>query len=281
MGILDDAIREHLDLKRKHGAENTDLDRLEKEAFGPSERPGEPDSREMPLGPEQTEVAGASTGDHDDQAPDAKVVGTERPSEEMRSPAEQARQEYSALGDTVAHPAVEDPLAAAPAPPGSEGIATEPPEAPEAEIFDQDDLELDDLDLDLDVGGLDEDASPESEAPAVPPTEAEGDDFEFEIAAEPALAVEQPIPDASVVEDLERIPAVETAEATEPTEADDPLEAASDPARPLVDEDEEDEIEDDEEDLLEETPEFLQDRPEDEQLWFEQRGKPKDFDFDD
>jgi hypothetical protein len=34
-----------------------------------------------------------------------------------------------------------------------------------------------------------------------------------------------------------------------------------------------------EEDVLEETPEFLQDTPEHDRLWFEQRG-PKDFDFD-
>ena len=35
---------------------------------------------------------------------------------------------------------------------------------------------------------------------------------------------------------------------------------------------------DDDEDVLEETPEFLRDRPEDDELWFEQ-GEPKDFDF--
>ena len=32
------------------------------------------------------------------------------------------------------------------------------------------------------------------------------------------------------------------------------------------------------EDVLEETPEFLRERPEDDELWFEQ-GEPKDFDF--
>jgi hypothetical protein len=32
--------------------------------------------------------------------------------------------------------------------------------------------------------------------------------------------------------------------------------------------------------VLEETPEFLQDTPENERLWFEQKP-PKDFDFDD
>ena len=34
-----------------------------------------------------------------------------------------------------------------------------------------------------------------------------------------------------------------------------------------------------EEDVLEETPEFLEETPEQDRLWFEQRP-PKDFDFD-
>ena len=39
MGILDDAIREHLDLKRKHGARDADLREIEDEAFGSTDRP--------------------------------------------------------------------------------------------------------------------------------------------------------------------------------------------------------------------------------------------------
>jgi hypothetical protein len=39
MGILDDAIREHLDLKRKHGAHDADLREIEDEAFGSTDRP--------------------------------------------------------------------------------------------------------------------------------------------------------------------------------------------------------------------------------------------------
>ena len=35
MGLLDDAIRQHLDLKRRHGADPTDVAKLEHEAFGP------------------------------------------------------------------------------------------------------------------------------------------------------------------------------------------------------------------------------------------------------
>ena len=37
---------------------------------------------------------------------------------------------------------------------------------------------------------------------------------------------------------------------------------------------------DDEEDVLEETPDFLQETPEHDRLWFEQKP-PRDFDFDD
>src|SRR5947208_553088 len=43
MSILDDAIREHLELKRAHGADEAELKKLEDEAFGPPGRPGEPD----------------------------------------------------------------------------------------------------------------------------------------------------------------------------------------------------------------------------------------------
>ena len=39
MGILDDAIREHLDLKRKHGARDVDIREIEDEAFGSTDRP--------------------------------------------------------------------------------------------------------------------------------------------------------------------------------------------------------------------------------------------------
>jgi hypothetical protein len=43
MSILDDAIREHLELKRAHGADEGVLKKLEDEAFGPPQRPDEID----------------------------------------------------------------------------------------------------------------------------------------------------------------------------------------------------------------------------------------------
>jgi hypothetical protein len=38
MGLLDDAIREHLELKRKHGANPEDVARQEQEALGPGQQ---------------------------------------------------------------------------------------------------------------------------------------------------------------------------------------------------------------------------------------------------
>jgi hypothetical protein len=42
MGLLDDAIREHLELKRRHGADPTEVARQESEALGPARRAAEP-----------------------------------------------------------------------------------------------------------------------------------------------------------------------------------------------------------------------------------------------
>jgi hypothetical protein len=38
MGLLDDAIRDHLDLKRRHGADPSEIERAEREALGPVRR---------------------------------------------------------------------------------------------------------------------------------------------------------------------------------------------------------------------------------------------------
>jgi hypothetical protein len=42
MGLLDDAIREHLELKRRHGADPGEIERAEREALGPVRRMPEP-----------------------------------------------------------------------------------------------------------------------------------------------------------------------------------------------------------------------------------------------
>src|SRR3954449_3350825 len=42
MGLLDDAIREHLELKRRHGADPSEVERQEQEALGPARRGAAP-----------------------------------------------------------------------------------------------------------------------------------------------------------------------------------------------------------------------------------------------
>ena len=59
MGLLDDAIREHLDLKRRRGADPSEIERAEREALGPVRRGPEPTGDE-PVVPEAE--AGTDTG---------------------------------------------------------------------------------------------------------------------------------------------------------------------------------------------------------------------------
>jgi len=127
MGILDDAIREHLDLKRKHGAPGDDIERLEKEAFGPPTRPGDSDFEE-PAEAASGEALAEETGEEwspERPPPEAEAEGEP-------TAADRARSDYSHLDDTVDHPAVPEPASEEDQP--SEG--PEPAEPPEAEIFD-------------------------------------------------------------------------------------------------------------------------------------------------
>jgi len=56
MGLLDDAIREHLDLKRRRGADPTEIERAEREALGPVRRGPEPTAvPEAALPPDESE----------------------------------------------------------------------------------------------------------------------------------------------------------------------------------------------------------------------------------
>jgi hypothetical protein len=65
MGILDEAIREHLELKRKHGAREADLKNLEQEAFGPPLRPGE-----LPQSPQADTAAALAAQQPAESAPE-------------------------------------------------------------------------------------------------------------------------------------------------------------------------------------------------------------------
>ena len=317
MSILDDAIREHLELKRAHGADEAEIKKLEDEAFGPPGRPEEPD----PLAEAPTEFMVTPEAEGGSEAPDAggrriniadlQEAPPEPGPEEPIVPAEDAAQ---------AAPPAEEPIAAehdalAEAADGSHSteerhaIAEQPTEffdveaemgtedAPAAEAPSPSDEEI----------AAVEAAEPRL-APVEPPTEIhasraepaadlpeeeeEDDDFwseqrlsdeldqaleaPFEEEDEPPLAAapevspaQEPIFEEPDSEEYEQPAVGEVAEASDETEA-------ADEPQPQANYD----PDTGHEDVLEDTPDFLEDAPEDDELWFEQKP-PKDFDFDD
>jgi hypothetical protein len=85
MGLLDDAIKEHLELKRRHGADPGEVARLEHEALGPARRDPAPAAVDEPLADEPVAEAPAATepeaerpAPYDDDADYDEVTEEER-----------------------------------------------------------------------------------------------------------------------------------------------------------------------------------------------------------
>jgi hypothetical protein len=175
-------------------------------------------------------------------------------------PGEVARLEHEALGPARRDPAsaamVDEPVAAEAVP---EPVARDPYLEDDAHGHD-DELSADER-LEAPIHHIEpEVAAPEPEPDPEPEPEP----------AEPVAEVEQPTRQFS----LEEVEA-----ATQDPAAPAPAEAPDEPERPppvedVVPADDEPEAED----VLEETPEFLQETPEHDRLWFEQKP-PRDFDF--
>jgi hypothetical protein len=69
VGLLDDAIREHLDLKRRRGADPTEIERAEREALGPVRRnrePGAADESEAAAAAELDPAVGSAIDEPDE-----------------------------------------------------------------------------------------------------------------------------------------------------------------------------------------------------------------------
>ncbi len=309
MSILDDAIREHLELKRAHGADDAELKKLEDEAFGPPSRPEEPDPvaeapTEFLTTPEAAEATESDEGGRRINIADLQ----EPPAPAGEEPKVEAT-ETEPESDAPPVPA-EDTAQAAP--PAEEPLAAEEPAADERQAIAEQPTEF--FDVEAEMGTEDAPAPPATEAPS--PSDEEIVEVE---AAEPKLAPVEPPTEiyASRAEPpAEAEPALEDEEDEEfwsdqrlSDELDQALEAPAEElpiepepaaAAPLA---EDDDVEDDDkpaaeqaepateqqanydpdtghEDVLEDTPDFLEDAPEDDELWFEQRP-PKDFDFDD
>ncbi|MBV9839323.1 MAG: hypothetical protein JO156_14510 [Solirubrobacterales bacterium] len=204
MGLLDDAIREHLDLKRRRGADPTEVERAEREALGPVRRtPDEPPEAELEnhQGPAYDQEDDRNWGQELFDDPAAPTVEDPDQPRHVRG---QRDLEFEDQAEPLEPPPADDPLEQ-PDPLG-------PPAAPHGR----------------------------AERPAAPPPDSE----------EPA----DPHPDSALDSEHEGEQTVEydVERALEGSERDD---------------------------VLEETPEFLQETPEHDRLWFEQRP-PRDFDFD-
>lgn len=299
MSILDDAIREHLELKRAHGADEAEIKRLEDEAFGPPGRPEEPDAfaeapTEFMATPEAAEATEAPEGRRINVADLQEAPPAPEPAEPL-VPAEDATQGSA--------PAEEEPLAAE-----YEAIGEAPDTGhttDEREAIADQPTEFFDVAAEM---GEDAPAPPAAEAPS--PSDEELVEAE---AAEPKLAPVEPATEIHAIRN-------EAAEEDEAEEEDDefwsdqrlsdeldqaleapPLAEEDEPplaaAPPVAEEPISEEYEQPEantepeertnydpdtghEDVLEDTPDFLEDAPEDDELWFEQKP-PKDFDFDD
>ena len=70
MGILDDAIREHLELKRRHGATDEELARQEAEALGPACREPPDDAVTPAAGKGEAAAPAADEEDVLEETPD-------------------------------------------------------------------------------------------------------------------------------------------------------------------------------------------------------------------
>ena len=312
MSILDDAIREHLELKRAHGADEAELQRLEDEAFCPPGRPEEPDPfaeaptefMTTPEVAEPTETAEASGGrriniadlqeppppERAEEREELQVEATDSiepeadaaplaPAEDVAqaaAPAEEApaAEEAQAMEhEIVVEPAEDAPSTPAEDEPGEQtqerhAIAEQP-----TELFD----------IEAEMGTQDAPAAEPTEIqasraePAPAPLADEEDEEDEEFWSEQRLsdeldqALEAPVtdePEAAPRTEVHQIPAPPSAPNVDQKDGED-----DEPTRPDYDPDT------GHEDVLEDTPDFLEDAPEDDELWFEQKP-PKDFDLD-
>jgi hypothetical protein len=296
MGILDDAIKEHLELKRQHGAGESELKQLEDEAFGAAERPGsdgspadplaeaptefmaQPDLKQSPepdAGGEAAPEAAASEAAEESprRSPRAEIADLqEAPPAGSRESGVEPEEPVEEQSPAMEHEAIPEP---GPAPESEPPPEPEPPVGPtteEREAIAEQPTEMYDVEEEL--------GSTQTEAPSE-------EELVEEEMDEPRLAPVDPLSGLGDGDGAEE----ETDDFFDDKRLSDELDQALE--APGEAEEEETEFEDEpdaeeeepspprhEEDVLEETPDFLEEAPEDDRLWFEQKP-PKDFDFDD
>ena len=314
MSILDDAIREHLELKRAHGADESELKKLEDEAFGPPSRPEEPD----PFAEAPTEFMAtpeAAAADEADEEGRRRINIADLQEPPAPPPAQEPEVEAAETVEPEADVAPAAPAedAAQAAPPAEESLAAEEPAVDERQAIAEQPTEF--FDVEAEIGTEDAPAPPaeapspsdeeilevEAEepklAPVEPPTEIyaarteapakdeppfeDEEDEEFwsdqRLSDELDQALEAPIEHEPIApEPPAAAPPADDAPAEDDLEGEEPRAEGEKPEAEQTNYD----PDTGHEDVLEDTPDFLEDAPEDDELWFEQRP-PKDFDFDD
>jgi hypothetical protein len=236
MGLLDDAIREHLELKRRRGADPAEIERDEQEALGPVRRAPEEEAQ-----PDLDAASEAPEGEHegelaepwDDPFADESEALAEEPGL-FDAEQQPLTDEESQFEDEESQFEEDDPFRDEP--PSASSAAPTEPDAP-TQIFDHEPDE----------------GPPPPRATTPPPSRGH---LSEETAEFDVQDVDQPA-DAGAAEEEHAA----ADQGHEPAPADQGSEKKAD------------------EDVLEETPEFLQDTPDHDRLWFEQRP-PRDFDFD-
>lgn len=252
MGLLDDAIREHLDLKRRRGADPLEVERAEQEALGPVRRNRDPDDEADDQEPVSDAGGFAYDQDDDEDWHEAAPAGTgvadpeaDFEDDELEfdpvQPPEPAERS-SVRPRSLREPADDEP----PAPRDQAPASLDEPES----AFDERAPAADEREppFDRPEAGFHETVGPPADHPGNW-SAADADDAFAEPFPTTTGSPRRPADDAGPETTEYHI---EEADESEPEEGDD---------------------------MLEETPEFLQDTPDHDRLWFEQRP-PRDFDFD-
>jgi hypothetical protein len=115
MGILDDAIREHLDLKRRRGADPTEVERAEREALGPVRRAPEAAPDVDHLADEPGPEAGFAYDHEEDEGSWSNASLPDEAAAESNAPQQAPAFASESDDDPFAEPELPDPVSA-PAP---------------------------------------------------------------------------------------------------------------------------------------------------------------------
>jgi hypothetical protein len=283
MGLLDDAIREHLDLKRRHGADPAEVERLEREALGPGGRDAvahEQAVRERPS--DDARAFDDDYGFQEEVEPRGRAVAHDDENPFIDHPtAFVDHNDDAPLDEDAEFNEHDEPRRRGFL--GRRGHRSETdPDRPQESVpprYQREEPAVDHLEFESERhgsastpgGGL---AGAGLSGPATPHPDAEDEYFEELTPPEAHLSgetVEYDVTTAFEEEEISFMDHVAPRPRSEPPAA--PREQTPPPRQGADDEPPAGA------DVLEETPEFLQDTPDHDRLWFEQRP-PKDFDFD-